>query len=151
VSSREIRFPFRFVSSRAGRLPSSLCQPGPIYQIYPLPHTGRPWSEIHCTATPRLGCHRAFTALPHHSPPLIPFKPSLNALNVYSPRRYSGHPSRCPPAAPIKGRGAPPGHHHTHLALNRVLPSPQLLLSERHRLPVLHLRRPASTAPPELW
>jgi hypothetical protein len=29
-------------------------------------------------AAPRLGCPRAFTALPHHSPPLIPFKPSLN-------------------------------------------------------------------------
>jgi hypothetical protein len=27
---------------------------------------------------PRLGCPRAFTALPHHSPPLIPFKPSIN-------------------------------------------------------------------------
>jgi hypothetical protein len=26
----------------------------------------------------RLGCPRAFTALPHHSSPLIPFKPSLN-------------------------------------------------------------------------
>jgi hypothetical protein len=32
-------------------------------------------------ATLRLGCPRAFTALPHHSPPLIPFKPSLNAFN----------------------------------------------------------------------
>jgi hypothetical protein len=41
-----------------------------------------------------------------------------------------------PPSATIKGRGAPPGHHHTHLALNRVLPSPQLPLPERllHRL-----------------
>jgi hypothetical protein len=27
---------------------------------------------------PRLGCPRAFTELPHHSPPLIPFTPSLN-------------------------------------------------------------------------
>jgi hypothetical protein len=27
---------------------------------------------------PRLGCPRALTALPHQSPPLIPFKPSLN-------------------------------------------------------------------------
>jgi hypothetical protein len=31
--------------------------------------------------------------------PLIPFKPSLNALNAYSPRRYSGHPSQRPPPA----------------------------------------------------
>jgi hypothetical protein len=29
-------------------------------------------------AAPRLGCPRAFTTLPHHSPPLIPFKPSVN-------------------------------------------------------------------------
>jgi hypothetical protein len=29
-------------------------------------------------AAPRLGCPRAFTALRHHSPPLIPFKPSVN-------------------------------------------------------------------------
>jgi hypothetical protein len=29
-------------------------------------------------AAPRLGCPRAFTALPHHSSPLIPFKTSLN-------------------------------------------------------------------------
>jgi hypothetical protein len=29
-------------------------------------------------AAPRLGCPRAFTALPHHTPPLIPFKPSIN-------------------------------------------------------------------------
>jgi hypothetical protein len=31
-----------------------------------------------CAAAPRLGCPRAFTALPHHSPPLIPFKSSVN-------------------------------------------------------------------------
>jgi hypothetical protein len=29
-------------------------------------------------AAPCLRCPRAFTALPHHSPPLIPFKPSVN-------------------------------------------------------------------------
>jgi hypothetical protein len=29
-------------------------------------------------AAPRLGCPRAFTTLLHHSPPLIPFKPSIN-------------------------------------------------------------------------
>jgi hypothetical protein len=31
-----------------------------------------------CAAAPRLGCRRAFIAPPHHSPPLIPFKPSHN-------------------------------------------------------------------------
>jgi hypothetical protein len=34
--------------------PSSPCQPGPTCQIHPLPHVGRPWSEIlHATAPPR--------------------------------------------------------------------------------------------------
>jgi hypothetical protein len=61
--------------------PSSLCQPGPTYQIHPLPRTGRPRSEIPRAAVPRLGYPRAFTAFPHHSPPLIPFKSSLNTFN----------------------------------------------------------------------
>jgi hypothetical protein len=74
ASSWEIRFPFRIMPSRADRLslvslstrphlsdsPPSPCRPTPA---------GNP---------PRLGCPRAFTALPHHSSPLIPFKPSLN-------------------------------------------------------------------------
>jgi hypothetical protein len=42
--------------------------PGQKSPAPPLPHT----------AAPRLGCPQAFTALPHHSSPLIPFKPSLN-------------------------------------------------------------------------
>jgi hypothetical protein len=41
----------------------------------------------------------------------------------------------CPSLATIKGRGAPPGHHHTHLALNRLL---------------LSLQRPLHRAPPPL-
>jgi hypothetical protein len=53
------------------------------------------------------------------------------------------------PPAPIKGRGAPPAITTPHLALNPLLPSPQLLLAEHRRLPVLHHRRPASTSPPE--
>jgi hypothetical protein len=40
-----------------------------------------PAPPLPCAAAPHLGCPRAFTALPHHSPPLIPFKPSLNAFN----------------------------------------------------------------------
>jgi hypothetical protein len=40
-----------------------------------------PTSPLPRAAAPRLGCPRAFTALPHHSPPLIPFKSSLNAFN----------------------------------------------------------------------
>jgi hypothetical protein len=51
----------------------------PTCQIHPLPRAGRSRSEIpRAAAPPRLGCPRAFTALPHHSSPLIPFKPSLN-------------------------------------------------------------------------
>jgi hypothetical protein len=42
--------------------------PGQNFSAPPLPRA----------AAPRLGCPRAFTALPQHSPPLIPFKPSIN-------------------------------------------------------------------------
>jgi hypothetical protein len=49
----------------------ALADPGQKSPAPPLPRA----------VAPRLGCPRAFTALPHHSPPLIPFKPSLNAFN----------------------------------------------------------------------
>jgi hypothetical protein len=78
ASSRKIRFPFRITPSRAGRLSLVSLSTGPHLSDSPLPRVGRPRSEIPRTAAPRLGCPRAFTALPHHSPPLIPFKPSLN-------------------------------------------------------------------------
>jgi hypothetical protein len=74
-------FPFGSRIPKPAASPSSLCQPGPTCQIHPLPRVGRPRSEIPCAAAPCLGCPRAFTALPHHSPRLIPFKPSLNAFN----------------------------------------------------------------------
>jgi hypothetical protein len=45
----------------------------PPVRITPFPAPPLP----HATA-PRLGCPQAFTTLPHHSPPLIPFKPSVN-------------------------------------------------------------------------
>jgi hypothetical protein len=82
--ARRSRLHGKYVFAFGSRLPepaaspSSLCQPGPTCQINPLPRAGRPRSEIPRAAAPRLGCPRAFTALPHHSPPLIPFKPSLN-------------------------------------------------------------------------
>jgi hypothetical protein len=72
------------------------------------------------------------------------------ALKPLTPVINSHPPLPGAPLAPIKGRGAPPAIIAPHLALNRSLPSPQLLLTERHRLPILHHRRPASTAPPEL-
>jgi hypothetical protein len=71
-------FPFGSRLPEPAASPSSLCQQGPTCQIHPLPHAGRPRSEIPRAAAPRLGCPRAFIALPHHSPPLVPFKPSLN-------------------------------------------------------------------------
>jgi hypothetical protein len=54
----------------------SLCHRhvGPACQFHRLPHAGRPRSEF----SPCCRCPRAFTALPHHSPLLIPFKPSIN-------------------------------------------------------------------------
>jgi hypothetical protein len=78
------RFPLRFTPSRACRfLPlspqrgthlsvssSPLRRPTPV-RIFPVPPLPR-------AAAPRHGCPRAFTALPHHSPLLIPFKPSVN-------------------------------------------------------------------------
>jgi hypothetical protein len=74
-------FPFGSRLPEPAASPSSPCQPGPTCQIHPLPRAGRPRSEIPRAAAPRLGSPRAFPALPHHSPPLIPFKPSLNAFN----------------------------------------------------------------------
>jgi hypothetical protein len=79
ASSWEVCFPFQIMPSRAGRflplspprgprlsvLSSPMCRPT-LVRIFP-----------HAAAT-RLGCCRAFIALPHHSPSLIPFKPSVN-------------------------------------------------------------------------
>jgi hypothetical protein len=84
ASSREIRFPFQITPSRAGRLlPLSLpCGPHlsassspprrrTLVRIFPAPPLPR-------AAASCFGCPRAFTALPHHCPLLIPFKPSVN-------------------------------------------------------------------------
>jgi hypothetical protein len=65
--SWEIRFPFRITPSRAGCLS--------LISLSTRPHLSD------SPPSPRLRYPRAFTALPHHSPPLIPFKPSLNAFN----------------------------------------------------------------------
>jgi hypothetical protein len=48
--------------------------PGRNFSTPPLPRA----------AATRLGCPRAFTALPHHTPPLIPFKPSVTGLNTFN-------------------------------------------------------------------
>jgi hypothetical protein len=84
ASSWEIRFPFQITPSRAGRLlplslprgprlstsSSPLRRPTPV-GIFPAPPLPR-------AAAPHLGCPRAFTALPHHFPLLIPFKLKVN-------------------------------------------------------------------------
>jgi hypothetical protein len=43
------------------------------------PASADPGQNFPRAAAPSLGCPRAFTALPHHSPSLIPFKPSVNS------------------------------------------------------------------------
>jgi hypothetical protein len=57
----------------------------------------------------------------------------------------------CPSLATIKGRGAPPGHHHTHPTLICSLPSPQ---RPPHRAPpplvVPHRHLSMSVPPPPL-
>jgi hypothetical protein len=57
------------------------------------------------------------------------------ALRPLTPVINSRPPLRGAPPAPIKGRGAPPAITAPHLALNHSLSSPQLLLTERRRLP----------------
>jgi hypothetical protein len=75
ASSRKIRFPFRITPSRADRLSLVSLSTGPHMSDSP-PSPCRPTPVGN---PPCLRCPRAFTALPHHSPPpLIPFKPSLN-------------------------------------------------------------------------
>jgi hypothetical protein len=79
ASSREIRFPFRITPYRARRLSLVSLSIGPhLSDSPPSPRRPTPVVNPRATALPRLGCPRAFTTLPHHSPPLIPFKPSLN-------------------------------------------------------------------------
>jgi hypothetical protein len=84
TSSREIRFPFQITPSRASRLlPLSLPR-GPHLSASsspprrPTPVGIFPAPPLPCVAAPRLGCPRAFTALPHHFPLLFSFKPSVN-------------------------------------------------------------------------
>jgi hypothetical protein len=57
--------------------PSSLYQPGPTCQIHPLPHTGRPRSEIPYAATPPRRCPTPRMPPSFYSPPssLSPINP----------------------------------------------------------------------------
>jgi hypothetical protein len=84
ASSWELRFPFQITPSRAGRLSLvSLSTEPHLSESHPSPRRLTPVGNFPApplprAAAPRLGCPRAHTALPHHSPPLIPFKPSVN-------------------------------------------------------------------------
>jgi hypothetical protein len=87
ASSREICFPFQITPSRAGHLSLVSLSTGPhLSESPPSPCRSTPVGNFPTpllprAAAPRLGCPRAFTTLAHHSPPTIPFKPSLNAFN----------------------------------------------------------------------
>jgi hypothetical protein len=78
ASSQKIRFPFRIMPSQVSRLSLVSLSTGPHLSDSP-PSPRRPTPVRNPPRRcPRLRCPRAFTALPHHSPSLIPFKPSLN-------------------------------------------------------------------------
>jgi hypothetical protein len=146
TSSREYIFPF------GSRLPSwlpllsSLCQVWPSCQFC-LP----PTPTDHCRFLP------SPPATPRHptSDPEMPgevFTPHLDSPSMVLrplPSAISPSPAPvCPPPATIKGRGAPPGHHHTHPTLNRVLPSPQHPLHRASPPSIVPHRRSVVSDPP---
>jgi hypothetical protein len=94
--------------------------------------------------TPRLDPPSKFLPLTPHqaAPPSMALRPLPLAVSP-SPA------SACPSPTTTKGRGAPPGHHHTHPALICSLPSPQ---RSCHRAPppsiVPHCRPAVSDPPP---
>jgi hypothetical protein len=63
--------------------PSITATRAPLVSFIISPAPADPGQNLPCAAAPRtaalrLGCPRAFTALPHHFPLLTPFKPSVN-------------------------------------------------------------------------
>jgi hypothetical protein len=62
-------FSFRSHLPESAASPSSLCQPGPTYQIHPLPHAGRPRSEIPRAAAPPRRCPAPRMPSSFYSPP----------------------------------------------------------------------------------
>jgi hypothetical protein len=129
------------------------------------PHAARP-------PTSRCQARSSLPALipPLNPPPLTPHQaaPPSMALRPLPPAVSPSLAPVCPSLTTIKGRGAPPGHHHTHLAiicslLSRqrpphrapppsvvphrrlvvfIPPSPPLAAGEAHRRPLLLFPQP---------
>jgi hypothetical protein len=156
----ERRIPFDF--AHFGREAFSLSHHshvGPACQLHPLPHAGRPLPLLlvasgHPTP-PGLQPRDAKRGL--HSPPRFPLLISPLTPNqaaplsmVLRPLPPAVSPSlalACPSPATIKGRGAAPGHHHTHPALICSLPSPQRPPHRAPPSPVVPHHHPAVSIP----
>jgi hypothetical protein len=155
----EVRFAFWFTPSRAGRLSLVPLTTGPRLSA-PSPTSSRPSSP----APPSIPGHRAPPSsaprvppsryhLAFISPPLISLlnpppssmalKPLTQALTTPAtpPRRSPG---------PYKRRAPPPSSTTPSPASFPLSPRLSSVLTERRCLPILHHRRSASTAPPEL-
>jgi hypothetical protein len=70
------------------------------------------------------------------------------ALRLLPPAVSPSPAPVCPSPATIKGRGAPPGHHHTHPTLNCSLLSPQRPPHRAPPPPIVPHRRPVMSDPP---
>jgi hypothetical protein len=76
-------------------------------------------------------------------------RPAINGVKAITADRFP-----LPrPGVPLPGhykrtRSTPPGHHHTHLALNRLLPSPQRPLHRVPPPPIVPHRRSVMSDPP---
>jgi hypothetical protein len=98
---------------------------------------------------PTLRC-QARSSLHALIPPLTPHQaaPPSMALRLLPPTISPSPAPVCPSPATIKGRVAPPGHHHTHQALNCLLPSPQRPPHRAPPPPIVPHRRPVVSDPP---
>jgi hypothetical protein len=76
-------FPFGSCLPELAASPSSLYQPGPTYQIHPLPHAGRPRSKIPCSGALPRRCPTPRMPPSFYSPPssLSPLNPLQTGLN----------------------------------------------------------------------
>jgi hypothetical protein len=132
----EVHFPFWFAPSELAASLSSLCQVGPGCPFCLPPP---PADRYHFLSSPPTTPHRPTSDLEMPGevftpcldpPPLISLlnhsssRPAINGIKAITPAVSPSPAPKYPSPATIKGRGARPGHHHTHLALNRLLSSP---------------------------